>query len=301
MVNPQFMTVRLDGNPGNSTYHSINLQVTKRLSNGFTNQTSYTWSKTLGEASDDGQVNYLNPRDRSLNKTLLEFHRAHAIRSNGTFELPFGPGRPFLSNGPGFLVRLVEQWQLGGIFNWTSGAPLNVTAVTSTFTQATGNTPVILGNFPKNIGQVTPLATGATYFPGLQQIPDPARNGVTTLQGLQSQFSNRAIMDAQGNLILVNPVPGQLGTLGQRWIEGPSHVGLDVNLLKRVRITESKVFEVRVDVVNILNTPRWNDPITDINSPNFGRMTAADPTASFQQSDTTTAARRFTINARLNF
>jgi len=146
-----------------------------------------------------------------------------------------------------------------------------------------------------------PLATGATYFPGLQQVPDPARNGVTTLQGLQSQFSNRAIMDAQGNLILVNSVPGQLGTLGQRWIEGPSHVGLDVNLLKRVRITESKVFEVRVDVVNILNTPRWNDPITDINSPNFGRMTAADPTASFQQSDTTTAARRFTINARLNF
>src|SRR2546426_5652288 len=301
VVNPQFMTVRLDGNPGNSTYHSMNLQVTKRLSNGFTNQTSYTWSKTLGEASDGGQVNYLNPRNRSLNKTLLEFHRAHAIRSNGTFELPFGPGRPFLSNGPGLLVRLVEQWQLGGIFNWTSGAPLNVTAVTSTFTQATGNTPVILGSFPKNIGKVTPLATGATYFPGLQQIPDPARNGVTTLQGLQSQFSNRAIMDAQGNLILVNPVPGQLGTLGQRWIEGPSHVGLDVNLLKRVRIAESKVFEVRVDVVNILNTPRWNDPITDINSRNFGRMTAADPTASFQQSDTTTAARRFTINARLNF
>src|SRR2546427_9974277 len=141
----------------------MNLQVTKRLSNGFTNQTSYTWSKTLGEASDDGQVNYLNPRNRSLNKTLLEFHRAHAIRSNGTFELPFGPGRPFLSNGPGFLVRLGARWQLGGIFNWTSGAPLNVTAVTSTFAQATGNTPGILGHLPQNSGQVTPLATRSQH------------------------------------------------------------------------------------------------------------------------------------------
>jgi hypothetical protein len=56
-----------------------------------------------------------------------------------------------------------------------------------------------------------------------------------------------------------------------------------------------------VDVVNVLNTPRWNDPVLDINSLNFGRMTAADPTSSFQASDTVTAARRFTVNARINF
>src|SRR5262249_13652754 len=46
VVNPQFLTVRMDSNPGNSTYHAMQLQVTKRLSNGFTNQTSYTWSKS---------------------------------------------------------------------------------------------------------------------------------------------------------------------------------------------------------------------------------------------------------------
>ena len=89
------------------------------------------------------------------------------------------------------------------------------------------------------------------------------------------RFSNRAIADAQGNVILANPAPGQLGTLGQRWIEGPSHVGLDANLVKRVRIAENKEFEVRIDAINVLNTPRWQDPVTDINSPNFGRMTAA--------------------------
>src|SRR6202040_3229481 len=111
-VNPQFSSVTMDANPGNSTYHSMNLQVTKRLSNGFTSQTSYTWSRTLGEASNAGTAAYLNPRNRSLNKTLLDFHRTHSVRSNGTFELPFGPNRKFLSAGPGFLTRLVEQWQL---------------------------------------------------------------------------------------------------------------------------------------------------------------------------------------------
>jgi hypothetical protein len=136
----------------------------------------------------------------------------------------------------------------------------------------------------------------------LQQVKDPQSQKVTTSQGLDTRFSNQAITDSQGNLILVNPAPGQLGTLGQRWIEGPGHIGLDFNLVKRIRLAETKSFEVRVDVLNILNTPRWNDPSSlDINNPNFGKMTASDPTGSFQQSDTVTGARTFTINARVNF
>jgi hypothetical protein len=304
VVNPQFASVRLDANASNSTYHSMQLQVTKRLSSGFTNQTSWTWSKSLGEGSDDGGQTYLNPRDRSLNKTLLAFHRRHSILSNGTYELPFGPGRPFLSGAPRFVTRLVEQWQLGGIFNWTSGAPVSITATTASFIQATGNTPVIVGNFPKNAGKVTPDSSGGTYFPGFKQELDAAtRNSVTTLQGLQAQFSNQIIKDAQGNPVLINPVPGQLGTLGQQWIEAPAIIGLDVNLVKRIRIKENKNFEIRVDVVNLLNTPRWSlvTGANDINNLNFGRISAADPTGSFAQADTATAARRFSLNARFNF
>src|SRR5207247_9509129 len=117
-----------------------------------------------------------------------------------TFELPFGPGRSLLGNAPGFITRIVEKWQLGGIVSWVSGAPLNITAPISTFTQSTGNTPVILGAFPKDSGKVTPVASGAVHFPGLQQVPDPAGKAVTTAQGLQSQFANFAIADAQGKI-----------------------------------------------------------------------------------------------------
>ncbi|MBI2150456.1 MAG: hypothetical protein HYU27_07610, partial [Acidobacteria bacterium] len=308
-VNPQFGTVTLDGNPGNSTYHSMQLQVTKRLSQGFTTQMSYSWSRSIGNDSNDGGFaafttsnHYFDPRNRALNKALLAFHRTHDIRGNGTFELPFGPGRRFLTNAPGFVTRMVEQWQLGGIFSWTSGSPLNINAPISTMTQANINMPVILGDFPKSTGNVTPQAVGATYFPGLRQLNiDPAaRAGVTTLQGLQSQFSNRAIADAQGNLILVNPEPGKLGTLGQYWIEGPGHVGLDMNLVKRIRLSESKLFEVRMDVRNILNTPYWSNPDTNINSATFGRMLASGTTGA-NNADVDNGARSFTINARLNF
>ncbi|PYS33443.1 MAG: hypothetical protein DMG14_31860, partial [Acidobacteria bacterium] len=244
VVNPQFSDVTLHGNPGNSTYHSLQLQVTKRLSNGFTNQTTYTWSRNLGEADGDGGATYRNPRNRSLDKTLLGFHRTHDLVSDGTFELPIGPGRMFLANTPSWVQRLTERWQLGGIFNWGSGQPLTITAPISTFTQSTSNiTPNIVGDFPKSIGNVTKVANGVLYFAGLQQVADPYGPNVTSLNGLNGQFSNKAIADSQGRILLVNPQPGTLGNLGLRWIEGPKNLSLDANLIKRVRITEKKEFE----------------------------------------------------------
>jgi hypothetical protein len=311
VVNPQYAAVALQTNPGSSTYHSMNLQVTKRLSQGFTSAFAYTWSRTLGESGGDGNISYLDPNNHHLNKTLLAYHRTHDIRSNGTLELPLGPNRRFLNSSSGILTRLVERWQLGGIMSWSSGAPLTITAANSELTWTpvpgqiaiarTSNTPLILGNFPKSAGKVTPLANGANYFADLRQIDDPFRSRVTTQQNLQSAFGNKALTDANGNIILANPDPGTVGTLGRSWIEGPSHIKLDVNLVKRIRIDETRNFEIRMDVIDILNTPYWNNPNTDINSVNFGRMDAADVTTGLSNADNRSANRKFTFTARFNF
>jgi hypothetical protein len=126
---------------------------------------------------------------------------------------------------------------------------------------------------------------------------------VTPLQTLQGSFGNRALQDAKGNYILVNPAPGTIGTLGRAWIEGPTHASFDVNLVKRVRITERKEFELRMDVVNVMNNPAWSFVAggTDINNVNFGKLTAGDSTGGASQADNTFANRRFTFTARLNF
>jgi hypothetical protein len=290
VLNPQFQTVTLNSNPGSSTYHSLQVQVTKRLSKGFTNSTSYVWSRALGENDGDAAVDYRDPNNQRLNKAVLGFHRTHAFITNGTYELPFGPGRPLLSSAPGWVERLVERWQLGGIVNLSSGQPFSVTALVSTITQATSvSTPNIVEDFPKSMGQVSRLANGVTYLPGIQQIADPARANVTTANGLQGTFSNKAIADAQGNLLLVNPAPGQIGNMGLKWLEGPVPVRFDADLIKRVRITETKEFEFRLDAINVLNHPVFGVPIADINAPNFGRITSAS------------GERSFVINARLNF
>ena len=102
----------------------------------------------------------------------------------------------------------------------------------------------------------------------------------------------RLFGSSQGRLLLVNPAPGTLGNLGMKWIEGPPILGLDVNLIKRIRLTETKEFEFRIDTVNVLNHANFDNPDTNINSTTFGRITGLSGNP---------GNRRFTLNARLNF
>jgi hypothetical protein len=74
-----------------------------------------------------------------------------------------------------------------------------------------------------------------------------------------------------------------------------------LRVIKRLRISESKEFEIRVDTVNVLDHPNFgyntnrdpqNNPFLlnlNMNSGDFGRFTDAQ------------GAPRFTISARLNF
>ena len=295
VVNPQFRQINLITNSGNSTYHSMVLVLNRRFANGFTNQTSFTWSKTLGEQDEEGTVTYLNPRNRALNKQLLGYDRRWDLRSNGIWQLPFGPGQKLLGNAPSLISRFVEKWQLGAIFSVSAGAPLTIVAPVSTVIEPTGtalpfNTPVIVGDFPKSAGHVTKVSNGVVYFDGFGQVTDPAFSSVTP--SLQGQFSNKAITDASGRILLQNPAPGQLGTMGLKWIQGPGNLSLDMNLTKRVKLTETKEFELRIDATNILNHPNFGAPIAanlTINSTSFGRITTA------------TGARSFVINTRMNF
>src|SRR5262249_15820109 len=160
--------------------------------------------------------------NRKMEKTRLTFDRKHSFRTSGTFELPFGPSKRFLGSRSGWLARLVERWQLASIANWTSGAPLSVTANLATFSPSTATMPMLVGAFPKSSGKVVPATdvAGARYFDGFAQTADASCAGVTASETLNTLCSNLAIKDASGKLILVNPGPGQLGNLGKRWIEG---------------------------------------------------------------------------------
>jgi hypothetical protein len=263
----------------------MQMGVTKRLSMGFTNQTTYTWSRGIGSGGS------IDPRNRQLNKTLMGNHRTHDIRSNGTWQLPFGPNRTLLSNGPSWVSRLVEGWQFGAIFSWNSGAPLTITAGDNPLG---GNSqfPDMVGNFPKSTGKLTAsdVAGNRQYFEGFQLVSDPGASAVTTVDSLNTAYARFALADSSGNIVLRPAAFGTIGNMGQNWIEGPGVIGLDMNLMKRVRIDEAKVFILRLDAVNVLNHPNWGNPNVGLNSAQFGLVGL--PTG---------GNRQFTFNMRLEF
>jgi hypothetical protein len=71
--------------------------------------------------------------------------------------------------------------------------------------------------------------------------------------------------------------------------------------VKRIRISEQKSFEIRADVIDILNTPYWGNPVTDINFTSFGRIDAGDVTTGASNADNRSANRKFTFSTRFNF
>jgi hypothetical protein len=61
--------------------------------------------------------------------------------------------------------------------------------------------------------------------------------------------------------------------MGIGFFEGPGALRFDLNLIKRIRVTERFTLELRADAISALNHPNFSNPNTDINSVNFGRIT----------------------------
>lgn len=276
--NAQFGDARLTGNFAGSTYHSMQVEVIKRFTAGWTFQGNYTWSKSLGEEEGAGQEmvdSYRDFRNWRLDKRLLSFHRTHVIRTNGLWELPFGPGKKLLSSSRGALSRIVDGWQIGSIFNIFSGAPLAVSSGAATYNNFGDNTAVAASPLDKGLGEVHRQGNGVVYFTGMKQVTDPFVAGITTQGSVQSRSTLRAITDSAGNLLFVNPAPGFPGTLAPRFLEGPGSYRLDLNVIKTIRITETRNVQFDAILQDAFNSPQFGNPNTDINSLSFGRITGA--------------------------
>jgi hypothetical protein len=163
--------------------------------------------------------------------------------------------------------------------NINSGAPTSITAQNMLYANGT---PDIVGPFdPKAVGvEWADGASSGNYFPAgtLKTNRDPqCTNSALVAASLQSLCTLNAVFDANTNQVLLqNPLPGQRGTLGQRAVQVPGRWRFDANLMKAVRIRESKSLEFRLDASNIFNHPEPANPTLDINSTNFGQITGAN-------------------------
>jgi hypothetical protein len=298
VANPQFLSTYLTGNFGNSTYNSLQMQLTRRFARGLSVDGSYVFSKAIGEDEGDSstlQGDYRTLRDMGLDKRLLGFDHRSVFKLNGIYELPVGRGRMFGKNMNWLVDGAIGGWQMGWNYNYYTGAPVTVTAqnTLNNFALSPGYTPQLVGSLPT--ADATRLGSFVTLFNGLTQIVDPSRANLTTAGGLNARSTLLAIAGANGSPIFVNPAAGQLGTLGLGAFNAPPGNQLDLNVQKTFKISERFNFQLRATATNALNHVQFAPPTAanlNINSTTFGRITTSAVGG---------GPRIMVLQARLNF
>ena len=249
---PQYLNVNEEWGPhGVARYHSLQLKLNKRYSSGLTFLTFYTWSKNMTNVEGgpidlgpgDGAIQY--PRNRAGEVSISTEGPPSVFVASSSYELPFGPGKPFLGSNKA-LGYLVGGWQITGYVRYASGAPL---AVTSTNPLASFGFPNIRANYVEGSGF---LVTNPREF-------DPARD----------RYLDRTAFAA--------PSTFQLGNTARvlDWLRGFTQKSEAISVAKRIPITERVRAIVRADAQNPFNFVRWNNPNTTITSADFGRVTGA--------------------------
>jgi hypothetical protein len=267
-------------NLNTNNYHSLQATFTLRPLHGINLQNTYTWSKNLGLLGEVG-TNYQDPLNRDNEYAILRDSRSHDFRSNGTFTLPFGPNKFLFGGASGVLARIVENWSTSWIVNLTSGAPASIAGQSGLYTYqaAVPGTADLVGAFDmKGAVEFFGNASGAYFDPTkFRTVPDPQCAAVTTASTLRDACTLNAVADSTGQVLLRNATPGIRGNLSLNTLELPGRWRFDASLNKRIRLTEKKNLQFRLDATNVFNHPEPNTAnlILNINNANFGLFTGA--------------------------
>ena len=115
---PQFESIRKQEHAGSNRYDSVQLRVEKRM-RGFTFSANYTYARLLET------VTRLNDSDPELTERVATGERPHSYKLSTVVELPFGRGRKWMSDAPGWLDAIAGGWRVSMNYLWQAGAPLS--------------------------------------------------------------------------------------------------------------------------------------------------------------------------------
>ena len=103
------------------------IKLEKRYAAGLSFTTSYVFSKMLTDADSYWITD--NPRaadqgNRRLEKSIGSYDVTHNFKLGLTYELPFGPGKKWLSSG--FASQILGGWRISSINLYSSGRPVAI-------------------------------------------------------------------------------------------------------------------------------------------------------------------------------
>ena len=237
---------------GSVSYNGLQTSLQKRISSGLTFLLSYTFSKTIGDVdSNDGPSSgaenaqysgsyfqdYYNPRSE---RAVTSSDVPHVVSLSYTYELPVGPGKPFLHKG-GVVGEATGGWSVSAIHQYQSGRPIHIEydavgAANPLFAAGDGY------SFRPNIVPGQPLKNPA-YNRSCSGPIQPTAVGRTPCQF----YINPAAFSA--------PAVGTFGD-APNLLSGlrlPAYLDEDISVSKRTKIFERADLQFQANFFNALN------------------------------------------------
>jgi len=229
---------------GNSSYDSLQVSATKRLSRGLSFLASYTWSKTLTDTFSDWQNGgYLmgNQHAATPLSGVAEFSRPQRLVISYVYEFPRAFG------AEGFAGKALSGWQVSGVTTFQAGTPLIITdSRGGTIFAASSNL------VPAQLVPGIPIETSGSIEKRLNNYFNTSAFGLTPTIGDGTGFGNM--------------MPGM--------VRGPDQRDFDIAITKETSVRENLKVEFRWEFFNAFNTPQFSNPSTDDSLTGFGSITS---------------------------
>jgi len=265
--NTAFLQAELFKGISNSIYHAMQLNITKRMSHGFSIQGAYTYSHAIDDGADplipiNNNILFPPYPRNSLNlraeRGNSEFDVTHRLAVNYSWQLPFA--RKDHVHGAASNL-LVSGWTVSGITTVSSGPPFDI---------------------------FSPVDTQHT---GLFSRPD-LNQGVTV-----PPSSDPRTQTGPSLALFSIPAFGSGGNLGRNHFRGLGINNSDAVLNKQVGIRERVKLDMRFEFYNLFNRVQFNQPDNLLaDATVFGHSTSE----TFRP-DFTTGARQIQLGMKLSF
>jgi hypothetical protein len=268
LVNPDLIGgANVVGNGGATRYHSLQLELRKRLAQGLQFQGSYVYGDTYGTSRYSLRTPRLWTLDTGTEGTLT-----HAFRLNWVYELPFGQGRRFASGAGPWMNHLVGGWSIDGIARIQSGRSLdfgNVRLVGMTADELRDSFKLRFDHAGKIIYMLP------------QDIIDNSVRAFSVSATSATGYSAQGVPEGRylapaNNLDCIEVAVGY-GDCGERTltVRGPMLARFDLSTSKRIQIHGNTNFEFRAEFLNAFNTPWFTPVATATSDPDDYRVTGA--------------------------
>jgi hypothetical protein len=219
---------------GNSTYHGLATQVTRRFSNGLQFVGAYTYSHNIDDSTAEVFSTVTTAR-RPMDFQNLRIDRASsALDHRNRFTMAIVYDLPFFKNGNWMMKNIVGNWEIAPVFTYQTGTLVTVLSKTDANLNADSYTDRAIINPAGTVN----IGSGTTALNN--------SNG-DTVAYLVKNTGARYIQTPEG--VLPN---------GGRNTEHLMPINdIDVTLLKKLNITERFKLELGGRFFNLFNHPQY--------------------------------------------